>query len=636
MKKIIVFIICMFLGTQYILSAQVSDYYNSSDLSDYFGTMKACTKDGSDSDCRNGNEYKFYLKMYDIYYLYKNKYKITLDLSLIMSTLYYNNEQLPTVFSSNLNNYDRSSLKNTSIVTNLDWEYDFKNDPCYTYLNANDNSYDMQILAKNMVKKTTKYKCKTDNDEESKKEYTVEDIEKSNYSTETLKCENGEYDKDSITETYEKDEEKYKNFLSEYIKLKYHTPGSEVKSCSNNKIFNDGDYTSDIEFLTGNFSPIHYYNQGDYSQSYGGIDGATIATHGCGPTSLSIVISSITGIDHDPVEITNYVCDHGGCTEGGTSWGSITSTAIDYGLKAEETDDNQTVVNALASGNSLAIALMCPGHFTSGGHFIVLTGVSSNGKVTVADPASRDRSTEWDFNVIAEESCNSRKYWIIKPGDNMNVANGNSKQGEKRIIGVPKINQNNEGLPTGCETVSAVMLMNFYLNNKSISSEDFANKYLIKKSYNSESGPDPNSAFVGSPFKSQNSFGIYAPAMTKSMNNYLSGYGLKAVDISGNSLSSILANYSDRGKPVMMGAAIGMKSISKGASWKINYTDENAKYKKGDIFTWLRPEHCLVLVGYDNDYYYFNDPNTGREEKYEKSAVEKAYNGLGKQAIIIK
>ena len=67
----------------------------------------------------------------------------------------------------------------------------------------------------------------------------ISDIEKSNYSTETLKCENGEYDKDSITETYEKDEEKYKNFLSEYIKLKYHTPGSEVKSCSNNKIFND-------------------------------------------------------------------------------------------------------------------------------------------------------------------------------------------------------------------------------------------------------------------------------------------------------------------------------------------------------------------------------------------------------------
>lgn len=234
MKKIMIMVIIMFSFIDIMHAYEISDYYNSTDLSDYFGTMKACTKDGSNNDCRNGNEYKFYLKMYDIYYLYKNKYKITLDLSLIMSTLYYNNEELPTVFASNLNKYDRTSLKNTSIVTNLDWEYDFKNDPCYTYLNANDNSYDMQILAKNMVKKTTKYKCSEGSSGEAI------DVEKSNYSKETLKCEKGEYDKDSITETYEKDEKKYKNFLSEYIKLKYHTPGTEIKSCSTNINGNNG------------------------------------------------------------------------------------------------------------------------------------------------------------------------------------------------------------------------------------------------------------------------------------------------------------------------------------------------------------------------------------------------------------
>ena len=111
-------------------------------------------------------------------------------------------------------------------------------------------------------------------------------------------------------------------------------------------------------------------------------------------------------------EITNYVCEHGGCTSVGTVWGNITSTAIDYGLDATQTTDRQAVIDALGTGKALVIVIMCAGHFTGGGHFIVLTGVTSSGKVTVADPASRDRSTECDFNIVAEETCGA--YWIIK------------------------------------------------------------------------------------------------------------------------------------------------------------------------------------------------------------------------------
>ena len=100
MKKLVIVFLCVFSFVGIIEAHEISDYYNSSDLSDYFGTIKACTKDGSANDCRNGNEYKFYLKMYDIYYLYKNKYRVTLDLPLIMAALYYNNEELPTVFAN--------------------------------------------------------------------------------------------------------------------------------------------------------------------------------------------------------------------------------------------------------------------------------------------------------------------------------------------------------------------------------------------------------------------------------------------------------------------------------------------------------------------------------------------------------
>ena len=172
----------------------------------------------------------------------------------------------------------------------------------------------------------------------------------------------------------------------------------------------DGNYVGDIEFMNGGIGDIYYFNQLDYADKPYGSYG-TIASHGCGPTSLSIVVSSLLKEVHDPVELTNYVCSIGGCFNEGSSWDSITQTPPHYGLQVNRTTNTQEVISALGTGKSLAIAIMCPGHFTSGGHFIVLTGTNSQGEVTVADPASRDRSTNWNFNIVAEENCGA--YWIV-------------------------------------------------------------------------------------------------------------------------------------------------------------------------------------------------------------------------------
>lgn len=248
MKKISMLVIILLLCFNCNLRV-FAEKLEGEDLSDYFGTMRACKKDGSKNDCRNGNEYKFYLKMYDIYYLYKNKYNVELDLPLIMAALYYNDEQLPTVFKNNLNPYNREEVNNGNNVTNLDWEYDYKKENCYQYLNSKDNSYDMQILAKNMVTKTIKYKCSGDNSEK-----VVKDIETSNYSTETLKCDNGQYDERSISASYKLDKDKYDKFLLEYIKLKYHTKGDSTKKCdiSNNSCSTIGTIYAECSGITVN------------------------------------------------------------------------------------------------------------------------------------------------------------------------------------------------------------------------------------------------------------------------------------------------------------------------------------------------------------------------------------------------
>ena len=65
------------------------------------------------------------------------------------------------------------------------------------------------------------------------------------------------------------------------------------------------------------------------------------------------------------------------------------------GLKVEGATryEGQKIVDALASGE-LVVAIMGPGHFTKSGHFIVLRGVTADGKILVADPASISRSNQ--------------------------------------------------------------------------------------------------------------------------------------------------------------------------------------------------------------------------------------------------
>ena len=184
-------------------------------------------------------------------------------------------------------------------------------------------------------------------------------------------------------------------------------------------ILEDGNYVGDATFLDYEFGQVRYFNQGDFGeyyyssnvsvQQYQGSRGpATIQSHGCGPTSLSIVLSTFAGKDISPITVTQEVCQIGGCTSNGSYFGSLKTVAENYGYNAEWVTwkESEKVVSALGSGKSLVIALMGPGTFTTGGHYIVLTGTRSDGFVSVADPGSRARTqTKWfSFNHIVEQT----------------------------------------------------------------------------------------------------------------------------------------------------------------------------------------------------------------------------------------
>lgn len=190
--------------------------------------------------------------------------------------------------------------------------------------------------------------------------------------------------------------------------------------------------------------------------------------------------------------------------------------------------------------------------------------------------------------------------------------------GNHKIIDVPFISQVGT-YPTGCESVTAVMALRNIGNNISVNS--FIDNYLDKQSFPF----DPNTAFGGSPYSSYG-YGCYAPVIKKALDRILSGKTQKATQLSGVSLSELCSKYIDNNIPVIIWATMYMNPPYISSSW----------YYNGKTIQWIAPEHCLLLVGYDDNHYIFNDPLQNKQTYYNKVSVENAYAGLGRQAVIIK
>lgn len=182
-------------------------------------------------DCLSRPEYRYYLKVADIAYRYKYKYGINLDWILLNATVQYNDMTQEAIMTAHINDYNLEDVEELDKLINLDWDYDYKKISGYAYLDPDDYRYDLQILAKNMVAKTTTQLCQkiTKDSEgniidiETTKEQIDQDVEEQYFKPGEkyyLKCSSGEtYSIDSV---YTLDAEKYDEFLLEYLEHKFY------------------------------------------------------------------------------------------------------------------------------------------------------------------------------------------------------------------------------------------------------------------------------------------------------------------------------------------------------------------------------------------------------------------------------
>lgn len=181
---------------------------------------------------------------------------------------------------------------------------------------------------------------------------------------------------------------------------------------------------SDIEYPPGG-AKIPLFMQSDSrwgNESYGS---STIRSGGCGPTALAMVIVGLTERnDINPKVVANWSFANGYRAEGqGSYWSLMPDGGKYFGLNVQPISrkNPKKIVEELSKGNPIIVS-MDKGHFTSGGHFIVLRGVTENGKILVNDSASMTRSNmEWDLGIIMNESStkggiNGSPFWVFTKG----------------------------------------------------------------------------------------------------------------------------------------------------------------------------------------------------------------------------
>lgn len=165
---------------------------------------------------------------------------------------------------------------------------------------------------------------------------------------------------------------------------------------------------------------VVYFNQGEEPWKRMPYGTSTIGAAGCGPTSLAIVISTLTGQTVTPQTTCAFSIQNGEYVSGvGTAHSFPTNAAKHWGLTCERVgkDRMDYVVQSLKEGKM--VVEICEAYTITGGssgHFIVLTGVTRDGYITIADCASRERTGKvYSVDTIKSygRDLSAGAFWII-------------------------------------------------------------------------------------------------------------------------------------------------------------------------------------------------------------------------------
>ncbi len=201
----------------------------------------------------------------------------------------------------------------------------------------------------------------------------------------------------------------------------------------------------------------------------------------------------------------------------------------------------------------------------------------------------------------------------------------------ERKTDVPFISQNPD-YPTGCESVSAVMLLQSY--GIDITVDEFVNNYLKKNIIYSKDGdrygPDPKSTYAGDPTSRTGGFGIFEPGIKSAVEKVLydkAGSGIN-YNVYGSENKEPLSIQTAKGLPLVIWATTNYEPVDEMWTWQ--------SYDKKYTYTYPKHSHTVVVTGADEKYYYVNDPlQQEGNTRVDRKTLEDCFDSLGRQSVRI-
>ena len=160
-----------------------------------------------------------------------------------------------------------------------------------------------------------------------------------------------------------------------------------LKFIINNQSFKDNILLCPRKIVFKKISKVQnrcIYFQDDYKKyPYGNITGASIKDHGCGPTSVAVILCTmLNDTSYEPVRVTKDICSMGGCTVMGTNMKVLIKYLNSKGFKTTVHDmyykignfnhdkAERDIYNALKNNNMVILHIL--------NHFFVLNGLEGD------------------------------------------------------------------------------------------------------------------------------------------------------------------------------------------------------------------------------------------------------------------
>lgn len=216
----------------------------------------------------------------------------------------------------------------------------------------------------------------------------------------------------------------------------------------------------------------------------------------------------------------------------------------------------------------------------------------------------------------------------VKPSENNKiiVANHNIDSSKliKRKVSIP-VEFLKQSLPSGAEITALTTLLNFY--GYDISQTKIADDFL-EKTVNKLG--DFREVFVGDP--NRIGFGCFAKPIVNAANKYIESKNnaYVAIDYSGTPFEDLL-KLVESGVPVIIWSTTYNEGVQ-----TLQEPYVSVKWSWGDeALTWIEPEHCMVLIGYDleNNLGIVSDPKRGIVE-YDLTTLKARYLALHSQCVV--